>query len=305
MDEIDSGIIEELRLDGRIGHGELANRLGVSRPTASKRLNALLDSGVIRVVGVAHPSMLGVNSVAHVSVDVDQPIRRVATAIASLAEVVFVSLTSGRYPLVAEIRAVDGDALARTLDAIRLVDGVRETDTLVYTDLLVDVLKSRKIPTVSIDRLDVELMKLLREDGRASYLALGEQTGVSAGTARTRVLRLVGEGVLRVGALSRPGTEERVIPVGIGVRLRGRASAVSDQLVDMPGLRFLATTLGRFDLIGTVHSADLSGTIDVVDRIRGLRSVLEIHSWVHVETVKELYHYAPVGGFGPTQAGRQ
>lgn len=295
MDDIDAGIIEELRRDGRIGQGELATKLGISRPTASKRLNAMLDSGIIRIVGVAHPSMLGINSVAHVSIDVDQPIRRVAAAIADLDDVVFVSLTSGRYPMVAEIRSIDDEALARALDVLRSVDGVRDTDTLVYTDLVIDVLRSVKIPTVSIDRLDVDLMKMLREDGRASYLALGEKADVSAGTARARVLRLINDGVLRVGALSRPGTEERVIPMGVGIRVRGKASAVSDQLVDLPGIRFLAATLGRYDLIGTVHSSDLAGTIGLVDRIRGLRSVLEIHSWVHVETVKEFYHYAPVG----------
>jgi DNA-binding Lrp family transcriptional regulator len=300
VDEIDARIIEELRRNGRIGQVELASRLGISRPTASKRLNGLLDSGVIRVVGVAHPSMLGIDSVAHVSIDVDQPIRQVAAAVADLDEVVFVSLTSGRYPMVAEIRAVNDDALARTLDILRTVDGVRDTDTLVYIDLVIDVLRSVRIPTASIDKLDVELMKLLREDGRASYLALGEKTNVSAGTARSRVLRLLNEGVLRVGALSRPGTEERVIPVGVGIRVRGKASSVRDQLVDLPGMRFLAVTLGRYDLIGTVHASDLAGSIDVVDRIRGLRSVLELHTWVHVETVKELYHYAPVG---PVPAG--
>jgi DNA-binding Lrp family transcriptional regulator len=292
MDAVDIRILEELRLDGRIGQNELAAKLGISRPTVSKHLAALLDRRHVQIVGVVHPSTIGIDAIAHIAISVNQPVRRVAELLAQIPDVPFVSLTSGRYPLLVEVRAIDSAALTADLDRIRSVDGVVDTNTLVYSDLVIDIGRPERAPSIPIDKLDMALLAALQEDGRASYRSLGELAGISAGTARMRVKRLMDEGVVRIGALSRVGQGETEFAVGFGVRLTGPAASVSDLLVDLPGLHFLAATFGRFDLLGTVHTANLNQIVNALDSIRALRQVLEVDSWVHLETIKERYDYA-------------
>ena len=297
VDEIDLRMMDALRADGRVGLSDLAASLGISRATTSKRLGSLLGGGEVQVVGIVHPATLGIRSLAHVSISVDQPVRPVATALAAIEQVPFVSLASGAFPLIAEARTRDDRELAAVLERIRGIDGVTTTETLSYTELVVDVLRPTRVENVELDRLDTTLLSLLQQDGRLSYTALGERADVSTGTARTRVLRLIEQGVVRIGALSKPG-RQREYDVGIGVRVRGRTSAATDLLADLPGVRFLAATLGRYDLLATVRATTLSAAVGQLDRIRALRPVLHLDSWVHLETVKEVYRYPAISMTG-------
>jgi len=291
--DLDVRIVEELRIDGRIGRNELAAKLGVSRPTISKRLNALIESGRVHVVGIVHPSTIGLDALAHVAIAVDKPVRQVAARIAELHDVPYVSLTSGRYPLIAEIRTAGAARLAASLERIRSIDGVRETNTLVYTDLIVDIGRPDKVPVTHLDPLDVRLLGVLQDDGRASYTELAEAAGTSPGTARIRVKRLIDDGVLRIGALT-GGQHETEVAVGFGIRASGPASDLAEVIKDLPGVNFLASTIGRFDLLGTVHATRLEDVVSSLDTVRALRSVLDLESWVHFRTVKERYNNVPV-----------
>ena len=290
-------IVEALRRDGRVSTHELADHLGLSRTTTARRLSHLLDGGFVSVVGLVHPLTIGIKSLAHISISVDRPVRRVAEAIAAMPEVPFVSLASGAFPLIAEARAHSDGDLATVLDRVRSVEGVRSTETLFYTELVVDVLRPTRADAVEIDRVDSRLLMQLQMDGRLSYTTLGERVGVSTGTARTRVLRMIDEGVVRIGAIARSGRDTE-FDVGVGISLRGPASTGGDLLSEMPEIRFLAATLGRYDLLATVHADSLADIVSVLDRLRALRPVLRLDSWVHLDTVKESYHY-PVEAMKP------
>ena len=290
-------IVEALRRDGRVSTHELADQLGLSRTTTARRLSHLLDGGFVSVVGLVHPLTIGIKSLAHISISVDRPVRRVGEAIAAMPEVPFVSLASGAFPLIAEARAHSDGDLATVLDRVRSVEGVRSTETLFYTELVVDVLRPTRADAVEIDRVDSRLLMQLQMDGRLSYTTLGERVGVSTGTARTRVLRMIDEGVVRIGAIARSGRDTE-FDVGVGISLRGPASTGGDLLSEMPEIRFLAATLGRYDLLATVHADSLADIVSVLDRLRALRPVLRLDSWVHLDTVKESYHY-PVEAMKP------
>ncbi|AZG44681.1 Lrp/AsnC family transcriptional regulator [Gordonia insulae] len=288
---MDLQILDELRADGRITANDLADRVGISRAAAARRLSQMLDEDIVRVVGIVHPLTLGIRSLAHISLTVDQPVRRVADALAAMPEVPFVSLASGSFPLIAEVRARSDAELAAVLDRVRSVDGVRETETLYYTNLTVDVLRPTQAADVGIDRVDAKILSHLQFDGRLPFTALAERVGVSTGTARTRVLRMIDNGVVRIGAITRTGRRDGRVDVGVGLSLRGPVAAGGDLLAGMPEVRFLAETLGRYDLLATIDADSLAEVVSVLDRLRALRSVLRIDSWVHLDTVKESYHY--------------
>lgn len=296
MPETDLRIVEALRRDGRATTNELAEELGLSRTSTARRLSQLLDSGAVSVVGLVHPHTLGIRSLAYISISVDVPVRRVASKVAAIEQVPFVSLASGAFPLVAEARVRDDDELTGILDRVRSMDGVVSTEALIYSELIVDVLRPSRADGVSIDRVDKRLLAQLQLDGRLSYTTLAARVGISTGTARTRVLRMIDEGVVRIGAIAKSGRRDTEFDVGLGISLRGPASTAAELLATMPGIRFLAATIGRYDVLATVHAETLAEVVTILDRIRGLRPVLRLDSWVHLDTVKESYHYRLDGG---------
>lgn len=51
---------------------------------------------------------------------------------------------------------------------------------------------------MSLDVLDRQLITVLKEDGRMSYTDLAQRLGVTEGTARNRLQRMIGSDTLRI-----------------------------------------------------------------------------------------------------------
>ncbi|MEV5802507.1 Lrp/AsnC family transcriptional regulator [Streptomyces collinus] len=133
MDETDRAILRELQTDGRIAYADLGPKVGLSASAARQRLQRLLDSRAVQVVGVTDPMAMGGQAMALLGIGVDGDPRAVADALADRPEVVYSVLTSGGFDLFAEVVAPGPkDLLDFVNDAVRPLDGVREIQTFPY-----------------------------------------------------------------------------------------------------------------------------------------------------------------------------
>ncbi|MER6473397.1 Lrp/AsnC family transcriptional regulator [Streptomyces collinus] len=133
MDETDRAILRELQTDGRIAYADLGPKVGLSASAARQRLQRLLDSRAVQVVGVTDPMAMGGQAMALLGIGVDGDPRAVADALADRPEVVYSVLTSGGFDLFAEVVAPGPKALLDFVnDAVRPLDGVREIQTFPY-----------------------------------------------------------------------------------------------------------------------------------------------------------------------------
>src|SRR6266567_2165783 len=88
LDEVDTGILEMLRSNGRATNQEIAERLSVSAATISARLRRLEESKTMRVVAVADFAAHGYNILIAVGVRVQgRDAADVARDLAKLPEV--------------------------------------------------------------------------------------------------------------------------------------------------------------------------------------------------------------------------
>jgi len=82
---------------------ELARRIGVSEPTARKKLARLQEEKVIRIAAIADPIDLGYDAPAYIGLDVERSkIREVAAAIAKYPTVSSVVVATGPYDVIIE-----------------------------------------------------------------------------------------------------------------------------------------------------------------------------------------------------------
>ncbi|MCT9007046.1 Lrp/AsnC family transcriptional regulator [Streptomyces sp. NPDC002742] len=133
MDEIDRAILRELQIDGRIAYAELGPKVGLSASAARQRLQRLLDSQAVQVVGVTDPMGMGGQAMALLGIAVDGDPRAVADALAERAEVVYSVLTSGGFDLFAEVVCpVPRDLLDFVNDVVRQIEGVRQVQSFPY-----------------------------------------------------------------------------------------------------------------------------------------------------------------------------
>ncbi|WP_416976774.1 Lrp/AsnC family transcriptional regulator [Streptomyces sp. T028] len=133
MDDIDRAILRELQTDGRIAYAELGPRVGLSASAARQRLQRLLDSRAVQVVGVTDPMAMGGQAMALLGITVDGDPRPVADALAAHPEVVYSVLTSGGFDLFAEVVGRTAkDLLDFVNDTVRPTEGVSGIQSFPY-----------------------------------------------------------------------------------------------------------------------------------------------------------------------------
>jgi len=133
VDEIDRAILRELQIDGRIAYAELGPKVGLSASAARQRLQRLLDSQAVQVVGVTDPMGMGGQAMALLGIGVDGDPRTVADTLAERTEVVYSVLTSGGFDLFAEVVcAGPRELLDFVNDVVRPVEGVRQVQSFPY-----------------------------------------------------------------------------------------------------------------------------------------------------------------------------
>ncbi|MBK3641355.1 MULTISPECIES: Lrp/AsnC family transcriptional regulator [unclassified Streptomyces] len=133
MDEIDRAILRELQTDGRIAYADLGPKVGLSASAARQRLQRLLDTKTVQVVGVTDPMAMGGQAMALLGIAVDGDPRAVADELARRDEVVYAVLTSGGFDLFAEVVAPGPRELLDFVnDVVRPVEGVRQIQSFPY-----------------------------------------------------------------------------------------------------------------------------------------------------------------------------
>ena len=113
-----------------------------------------------------------------------------------------------------------------------------------------------------MDELDNEIIKILQRDGRASNAGIARDVGVSEGTVRRRLKRLVQEEFIQVVALPDPtkmGLESQAL---IGVQVDpDKIDQVADGMSDLDEIKWVAITTGSYDIFAwsTLSSAEALG----------------------------------------------
>jgi Lrp/AsnC family transcriptional regulator for asnA, asnC and gidA len=117
MDDIDRAILRELQVDGRIPYADLGPKVGLSPSAARHRLQRLIDSHAVQVVGVTDPMTMGQQAMALLGLRVDGDARGVADELSRHEEVVC---------------ARPRDLLDFVNDVVRPVEGVTSVESFPY-----------------------------------------------------------------------------------------------------------------------------------------------------------------------------
>ena len=134
LDDTDHRLIALLRQDARLPAATLAQKLGVSRGTVTNRLRKLEDAGII--VGYAVQLRPGertdeIRAWMGILVEGNQS-RLVIASLLGEPGVTALHDTNGRWDLLAELHAGSMAGLSQVLERIRLLKGIRHTETSIH-----------------------------------------------------------------------------------------------------------------------------------------------------------------------------
>ena len=135
LDEISKRIIEQLQQDGRRSYAAIGKAVGLSEAAVRQRVQRLTDAGVMQIVAVTDPMMLGFHRQTMIGIKCEGDLERVADHLAGMDEIDYVVITSGSFDLLVEVVCEDDDQLLEILSRVRMAPTVTSTETFVYLKL--------------------------------------------------------------------------------------------------------------------------------------------------------------------------
>jgi Lrp/AsnC family transcriptional regulator, regulator for asnA, asnC and gidA len=135
LDDLSKQIIEQLQEDGRRSYAAIGKAVGLSEAAVRQRVQRLVDTGALQIVGVTDPLTLGFQRQAMIGIRCNGDLERVAAQLAGMDEIDYVVITAGSFDVLVEVVCEDDDQLLEILGRVRSIPSVTTTETFVYLKL--------------------------------------------------------------------------------------------------------------------------------------------------------------------------
>lgn len=141
LDEIDRQIVAWLQQDGRASFREIGSDVGLSAPAVKRRVDRLLDQGVITgFQAVVDPRAIGWTAEAFIAIFCEGRTSpdRIRTAVAKHPEVVGAYTVTGDHDALLHVRVQDTTHLEAVLERVRSEPFISQTRSLVVLTRLIE-----------------------------------------------------------------------------------------------------------------------------------------------------------------------
>ncbi|MFD7641034.1 Lrp/AsnC family transcriptional regulator [Kitasatospora sp. NPDC059795] len=274
LDPLDRQLVHALQVDGRAESGRIAQVLGVSARTVTRRLGRLLGSGTVRVVRMPDTRAAALDALLLRVRVLRGRVDAIALALAAREDVPFVDVMLGGQEVSA---VVLGGAAARDrllYGQLPATDAVVESTAHAVLHLFADASAWRcgaltaeqeallaPPPPAGAppepDGLDHRLLDLLAVDARRSHAALAAASGAPESTVRRRLHRLAEGGLLRTHVSVDPRLLGAAVDANLWLELPpGRLAAAGEALARHPQVHGVLATGGPTNLMAAVFCPD-------------------------------------------------
>lgn len=288
--EIRSRVLQKLRENGRASFSQIATQLEVPRNQVAGIIQEALDQGEFRVTVSLSPDLLGIERFAYLQLDVASQLDHVRAALIDMPETTFVADITGPRAVDAEIRVGPDPHLRETINFIKSLEGVRRVHTHLYESIQIN--EHSPIRTGStpfrIDRADRDIIRVLQQNGRATFQDMAEAARISPSGARLKLQRLIVSGAVKIVGIHARSKRHTTQSIGVGIRIRGDVNQALSK-VSALGPEFLAIALGEFDFIATFASDTSDRLLELCDCLRALPCVESLDTWANIRMLKEQY----------------
>ncbi|MFD2934532.1 Lrp/AsnC family transcriptional regulator [Spirosoma flavum] len=140
----------------------------------------------------------------------------------------------------------------------------------------------------TLDELDFAILSCLQKDGRMSFTVIADQLKVSVGTARTRLNRLIDEGIINIVGRVDPDKVGFQVYAHIAVYVRPATlkESVAQEIAKMPEVSFLASTSGDYDLEVDVMCPTNNHLVEFVNEISKIDGIYQTKTTLYFKVYK-------------------
>jgi DNA-binding Lrp family transcriptional regulator len=136
-----------------------------------------------------------------------------------------------------------------------------------------------------MDNIDKEIIKILRDYGRAGYIKIGKQIGLSEGAVRKRIKSLSDAGVIRKFTVKIGVAEGAEAVALLSVSPSFPTQEVSKRIQDILNVETTYEVTGEYDIvavIGGMNVVEVNECIEKIRRVEGItktNTMIVLRSW--------------------------
>jgi Lrp/AsnC family transcriptional regulator, regulator for asnA, asnC and gidA len=149
-----------------------------------------------------------------------------------------------------------------------------------------------------IDEMDRNIIKLLNQDGRASYTRLANKLGIEEITVTNRIRKLMEDEIIAIRAVTNPVKMGIKVMACIGLDVEiSMLDSVCTQLVDIPSVHLVITMFGKFDVLISAEYRDIDMLYNLVrETLPNIKGIKAIETFLICDD-KNKYQVSPGNGF--------
>ncbi len=133
-----------------------------------------------------------------------------------------------------------------------------------------------------MDAIEIRIAQILGKDGRVSNRELARRIGVSEGTIRQRLGKLMKSGTLRVTAQAKVECVPDTFVALVGLKIEGRKlNDCARRIAALPAVQTTMIVTGRYDLVAMVLAPSRQTLVDfVADRLSAVPGIRDSETYV-------------------------
>jgi len=131
-----------------------------------------------------------------------------------------------------------------------------------------------------MDDTDREIIKILKNDGRATYGEIGKKVGLSEGAVRKRIKVLVDSGVIRRFTVKVGLTEGAEAITLLSINPSLPTSEVSKIIKKIPNVETVYEITGQYDIAVIVTGLNVAEVNECVEKIRRIDGVANTNTMI-------------------------
>jgi DNA-binding Lrp family transcriptional regulator len=121
----------------------------------------------------------------------------------------------------------------------------------------------------NMDSLDEKIIRILKDNARLSFVEIATKLGISEGTIRSRVKKMVDEGVIKKFTVTTASKNIKAL-IGVKIDININTSEVSKKIRGTEGVETVYEVSGDDDIIAIINVMDSDELNSIIESIRGI-----------------------------------
>jgi Lrp/AsnC family transcriptional regulator for asnA, asnC and gidA len=140
--------------------------------------------------------------------------------------------------------------------------------------------------SADIDETDEKIIRILQTNSRRAFVEIANEIGLSESAVRRRVKNLVDRRIIKRFTIELRASDKTSAITLISVASTADTSAVSNQLMNLNGVKVVYEITGQYDIAAIIAAPSIADINKCIDDIRKIEGVSDTDTVIILKTMR-------------------